>query len=877
MPYWIVSTLAPTSALLWMFLGLGLPWALAVLPRRDWHERAIVTCLALAFGPGLLTAWMFILGSLPGASLLRIEWVILGTAALAAVGWLLVWKKKAHPFTTPSTGQPPVPFERLLIALVALALVIRWLGVAYWPSTAYDALWVYAYQGKLYTLLGHIPASIDYYPQFLQLQHTYLQLAIGAVDDHAARAVLPWLHLGSILAAYTLGKLLFNRRVALAAATIWALYPHLGEWSRYGDLEVPLAFLFTAAAAFFLKAWLVASSVEAIHQRRRYAIIAGLLLGIGMWTKPTMGGFIWGAALLAAVEIGTAFWKTTGAGSIIAWLRASFSHSYRRLEVVALVALLCLPLGAVWYLRNAALGHEIITFPDAIWTTRAARSGVEFGWPLLALILLSARLWSRRLERSAVLRFAAGAALILLGLLPTLLSYWSAVFRPVGAAEGGISFIEAVWRLIIGAGLIGGSDNRISAVEWLAIAAGLILLFWALRRLDLRWTESKPLGWALLLALPYFITWFFSYSYHYRLSFAIVPLMILPVAVLLVTPPAAPPAALQSAQPPRRRGWLAIAILLAAVPGLIAPLYDGNAGWDWLWTNKLPDDHARYASGNRALMTVVDGLQLYFDQNTAPLRVIAPGMRRLPFFFPLEDIQIDSLPTRLDELAGAAYFIYSKPETGGALNTYAPGENAVIAALALAASSESDIQEGRAFIRRAWGDDDGIFQYTVYELHLENRFKAPFVNAPAGQNVVFDGAVRLLGHDIGGLELWPGRRLILHLYWEVLERPGVDYTVYVHLRDPAGNVIQTWDGPVTRAADGSYYSSLVWEPGEFITDPRIITFDTADAPRGSGYSIVVGLYDRLTGRRAAVTIDEQPAGDGYLLNDRISVVAAPAS
>ena len=105
--------------------------------------------------------------------------------------------------------------EKLLLALIGIALVIRWIGVAYWPSTAYDSLWVYAYEGKLYTLLGYIPSTIGYYPQFLPLQHTFLQLAVGGINDHAARAVLPWLHLGSIFAAYILGKRLFNRRIGI--------------------------------------------------------------------------------------------------------------------------------------------------------------------------------------------------------------------------------------------------------------------------------------------------------------------------------------------------------------------------------------------------------------------------------------------------------------------------------------------------------------------------------------------------------------------------------------------------------------------------------------------------------------------------------------
>ena len=32
--------LAATPALIWMFLGLGLPWTLVILPRRDWRDRA---------------------------------------------------------------------------------------------------------------------------------------------------------------------------------------------------------------------------------------------------------------------------------------------------------------------------------------------------------------------------------------------------------------------------------------------------------------------------------------------------------------------------------------------------------------------------------------------------------------------------------------------------------------------------------------------------------------------------------------------------------------------------------------------------------------------------------------------------------------------
>ena len=220
-------------------------------------------------------------------------------------------------------------------------------------------------QARLYTLTGAIPASIGYYPQFLPLQFTWAQLLAGGVDDHAARATLFFTHLGCALAVYLAGMRLFSRRVGIIAAALWVLYPHSGEWARFGDLEIVLTMLYTLTATFFLQAW------REERHRQRHAIIAGLLLGTALWTKPTAGAFILGVALLLAIEL----WRVRGD-----W------RAFRpRFRVATLSGLACLPHGALWYLRNLALGHNAIDFPDAFWLQRAARSGAEFGWPLLAL------------------------------------------------------------------------------------------------------------------------------------------------------------------------------------------------------------------------------------------------------------------------------------------------------------------------------------------------------------------------------------------------------------------------------------------------------------------------------------------------------------
>src|SRR5262249_24834665 len=141
---------------------------------------------------------------------------------------------------------------------------------------------------------------------------------------------------------------------------------------------------------------------------------------------------------------------------------------------------------------------------------------------------------------------------------------------------------------------------------------------------------------ALIVAFvaPYFVTWFWSYSYHPRLSFAIVPAMIVVVAAGLAALRRALPTPAEGSRRLRVVAISAIAVALA-VPGLIA----GLTALEPVITGSLPDDHARYTSGNPALMGLVDYLQdrknpiHYPAANRRPLRIEAPGELRLPFFF----------------------------------------------------------------------------------------------------------------------------------------------------------------------------------------------------------------------------------------------------
>lgn len=826
LPYWLSASLTPLPGLLLVYAGLGIPWALVILPRDAWPSRASVIALAAAIGPLLLTLWMLPLGM---AGSLQLEPVFAGVLTMTVVGLALAWRKRREPLSAAPRPAALTGLEKLLLALIVIALLPRLYSIAWWPFTAYDALWVYGYEARLYTLTGAIPAGIGYYPQYLPLQFTWAQLLAGGVDDHAARATLFFTHLGCALAVYLAGMRLFSRRVGIIAAALWVLYPHSGEWARFGDLEILLTMLFTLAATFFLQAW-----TDERH-RQRHALIAGLLLGTALWTKPTAGAFILGVVLLLAIEL----WRVRGD-----W------RAFRpRFRVATLTGLACLPHGAVWYLRNLALGHNVIDFPDALWLERAARSGAEFGWPLLALVCLllalgrapfASRMRARRLI----------VALVLLGgaLLPTLIGQWR--------LEGLAALYPA---------------RRLAAHEWALLAAGALLLWRALRPLlpesGPRRAEVATCAWALVLALPWFVTWLWSYSYHYRLSFAIVPLLILPCALALNR--WLDPARLRRWSPGSRAlGPLALCCL--ALPGIFSTFNDPAIGFDWLQAGRYQDDTAKLASGNRALLELVWHVKRMQRMHPEEeLVVAAPGVRRLPFFFPLADVRVAAIPTRLQELEDVFLYVDGVPENPLQWDANAPGSNQVQGALALAGSQLGNVMYREAF------SDDGDFSYWLYAVDAGLRFQPTPADRDPREAVVFGDFARFRGHTLEDLNFWPGREVTLALYWQATDAARQDYSIFVHLRDGDGNLIVNWDGPVGLDAAGRYYSTLLWETGEFIRDERLLRLpEDLDLRAVEDPGLWIGIYDWRSGERQPLTVDGRPAGDGYRLDEGLVLLSA---
>jgi uncharacterized membrane protein len=113
-------------------------------------------------------------------------------------------------------------------------------------------------------------------------------------------------------------------------------------------------------------------------------------------------------------------------------------------------------------------------------------------------------------------------------------------------------------------------------------------------------------------------------------------------------------------------------------------------------------------------------------------------------------------------------------------------------------------------------------------------------------NVDFNSQIRLLGYD---LDTDPESRISnLRLYWQAVERPAANYTVFAQLLGPAGNV----RAQVDSSPQGGGYPTTWWLPGEVIADPLTLEL-SPDAPRDVVYRLIVGLYDPATGERLIVS------------------------
>ena len=115
----------------------------------------------------------------------------------------------------------------------------------------------------------------------------------------------------------------------------------------------------------------------------------------------------------------------------------------------------------------------------------------------------------------------------------------------------------------------------------------------------------------------------------------------------------------------------------------------------------------------------------------------------------------------------------------------------------------------------------------------------------------FGEQVTLLGYETTRSET----TLDVTLWWQATTVPQADYTVFVHLFDPATaqNTLQSDAQP----RNGAYPTSW-WVAGEVISDT--VTLPLNGVPPGT-YQLAVGMYDYTVTRLPALTADGEPVPD----------------
>jgi hypothetical protein len=132
------------------------------------------------------------------------------------------------------------------------------------------------------------------------------------------------------------------------------------------------------------------------------------------------------------------------------------------------------------------------------------------------------------------------------------------------------------------------------------------------------------------------------------------------------------------------------------------------------------------------------------------------------------------------------------------------------------------------------------------------------LNADVGEDM------RLLGYNMEPEQAKPGETVELTLYWEANQKPGGDYTVFTHLREPSGEL----HGQNDSQPQAGMYPTYLWDKGERVED-RYELVIAEDAIAGE-YEIALGMYTLATLERLSIRDQE-----GSLAPDRQLLIPGP--
>jgi hypothetical protein len=105
----------------------------------------------------------------------------------------------------------------------------------------------------------------------------------------------------------------------------------------------------------------------------------------------------------------------------------------------------------------------------------------------------------------------------------------------------------------------------------------------------------------------------------------------------------------------------------------------------------------------------------------------------------------------------------------------------------------------------------------------------------------------------------PGDQFTLQLFWAATQPMAADYTAFVHLVAPGGQVVAQVDHPPLH----NFLPTSAWYPGQRVVDRYNLTLPPT-LPAGD-YVLYTGIYLPADGQRLPIRQNGVPVGDAYPL------------
>lgn len=132
---------------------------------------------------------------------------------------------------------------------------------------------------------------------------------------------------------------------------------------------------------------------------------------------------------------------------------------------------------------------------------------------------------------------------------------------------------------------------------------------------------------------------------------------------------------------------------------------------------------------------------------------------------------------------------------------------------------------------------------------------------PNPRREVFASELALSGFELPADAVSPGSVASVSLYWQVLEKPAADYTVFIHVLNDQGELVTQFDRP----PGGGAMPTSTWQEGQTLRDTYPLPIP-ADVAAGT-YAVRVGMYTWPSLERLPVTLDGQLVGDSVGLGN----------